>query len=134
MISIEDMIKMIESRMNPWFYEHVSGFEIKNEKETGWNLRKIPDSGIYGGVWIQFNTKSYNMWFNKFGIDLYEFQMRLYESCLMEAVYHKHMYDNLIEILGKEAVESAEMDFKVFGEAIASQILSIDKRRSIKLL
>jgi hypothetical protein len=134
MIDIEDMMGLVESRFDTWFYEHVSGFEIKHEKETGWNLRKIPESGKYGGVWVQFNTKSYDMWFNKFSISLHDFQMQLYESCLTEAIYHKSMYDNLKELLGSDEVDSAEMDFIAFGEAIAGEIGKIDRKRNIKLL
>lgn len=133
MIDIQDMMEMVEVRMKPWFYEHISGFEVKHDNGY-WVIRKIRPDGSYGGIWIHFNRDNYETILNNYQVSLYDFQVELYQSCLMETIYHKHMYDNLREVLGPDEVDSAEMDFKAFGEAIAGAISKENKKRSIKLL
>lgn len=135
MISVEELMLRLEKRRNPYFYEHISGFEVKFGPESEhWSFRKIPESGTYGGIWIEFNVDTYSKRFNDFNLDIYTFQQELYRSCLTEAVYHKMAYDNIRKALGDEAVDIAEKEFKSFGEALSGVISKVVKRKNIKLV
>lgn len=135
MISIEDLMERVEKRRNPYFYDHISGYEVQyREKTESWWLRKILDSGKYGGNWASFNKESYIKIFTALEIDMFAFQAELHRSCLTEAVYHKMIYDNIRKALGDEAVDAAEADFKAFGEALVGVIGKVVRRKNIKLV
>jgi len=135
MIGVEDLMTVVEKGRNPYFYDHISGFEVKFGPESDhWKLRKIPESGTYGGIWIDFNKDSCISKFNRFMINIGDFQNSLHSSCLTEAIYHKMVYDNLRELLGYEVVDIAEKDYKVFGENLVGAIKKALKRSVIKLV
>ena len=135
MISVEELMIRIEKRLNPYFYDHISGYEVKFGPESEyWSLRKIPKSGKYGGIWIDFSVDTYSRRFNDFKLDIYAFQQELHRSCLTEAVYHKMAYDSIRKALGDEAVDAAEADFRAFGDALIGAITKVVKRRDIKLV
>ncbi len=135
MNKIEDLMKQVEKRRDPYFYSHISNYEVKYGPETEeWELRKILESGKYGGTWSSFTKETYIERFTELNINMFSLQEELHRSCLTEAIYHSMLYKDLKKFLGEEEVLAAEEEFRLFGEALAGTIDKLVRRKNIKLV
>lgn len=132
-VDIPQMMKMVEESAGEWFYEHITGHEVKYENKN-WNLRKLRPDGSYGGIWVQFNKDNHVTILNRYRVDLYDFQVYLFNTLLSESVYHKVKYEGLVEVLGEKEVNDAYEGMKNFVDDIKNVIIDVDRKKNIKLL
>ena len=135
---IEEFMDFINSysmdKKRYWVVEDVYGvkkFEIFWENNNKWSLKQVGEEAwlkekVSHDIMIETLTN------NK--IDLGSFEAQIKSDILSQSLYAKIVFDKTKDLLGQEAMDQADVDFKEFNKNLLETVEKILKKPKLKLV